>query len=117
MWHAPNPDFFSYRSQLGIILAVTVGFVAVGAVALGLLNRVNWPWLATAGALTYPFYLVHEHLGWPVVQVLHQGLGIPSSLTLTLTVALMLLLAWLLHHWVERPLGPLLRRSLAGRRG
>ncbi|MEI5524189.1 acyltransferase [Streptomyces brasiliscabiei] len=117
MWHAPDPDFFSYRSQLGIVLAVTVGFVAVGAVALRLLNRVNWPWLTTAGALTYPFYLVHEHLGWPVVQVLHQRLGLPSSVTLVLTVALMLALAWLLHRWVERPLGPWLRKSLGGRRG
>lgn len=116
IWHEPNADFFSYRPQLGIILAVTVGFVAVGAVALGLLDRVNWPWLTTAGALTYPFYLVHEHLGWPVVQALHQDLGIPSSLTLALTVALMLALAWLLHHWVERPLQPLLRKSLEGRR-
>jgi peptidoglycan/LPS O-acetylase OafA/YrhL len=81
-----------------------------------LLDRVNWRWLTTAGALTYPFYLVHEHLGWPLVQALHQGLGLPSSLTLTLTVALMLLLAWLLHHGVERPLQPRLRASLQGRR-
>nr|WP_229913752.1 acyltransferase [Streptomyces capitiformicae] len=116
IWHAPNDDFFSYRPQLAIVLAVTVGFVAVGAVALGWLDRVNWPWLTTAGALTYPFYLVHEHLGWPVVQILHQRLGIPSSLTLALTVAVMLLLAWLLHHGVERPLGPLLRKSLDQKR-
>ncbi|MGW0840408.1 acyltransferase family protein [Streptomyces sp. NPDC002787] len=115
IWHAPNADFFSYRPQLAIILAVTVGFVAVGAVALGLLDRIDWPWLTTAGALTYPFYLVHEHLGWPVVEALHQGLDIPSSLTLALTVALMLTLAWLLHLWVERPLQPLLRKALQGR--
>ncbi len=116
-WHAPNPAFFSYRPQLAIVLVVTVGFVAVGAVALGWLDRVNWPWLTTAGALTYPFYLVHEHLGWPVVQILHQRLGIPSSLTLALTVTVMLLLAWLLHHGVERPLGPMLRKSLDQKRG
>ncbi|MCL6734129.1 acyltransferase family protein [Streptomyces neyagawaensis] len=116
MWHAPNDAFFSYRPQPAIVLAVVVGFVAVGAVALGFLDRVNWRWLTTAGALTYPFYLVHEHLGWPVVRALHQGLGLPSSLTLALTVALMLLLAWLLHHGVERPLQPRLRASLQGRR-
>lgn len=115
-WHAPNDAFFSYRPQLAIVLAVTLGFVAVGAVALGWLDRVNWPWLTTAGALTYPFYLVHEHLGWPVVQILHQRLGIPSALTLALTVAVMLLLAWLLHRGVERPLGPLLRKSLDQKR-
>jgi peptidoglycan/LPS O-acetylase OafA/YrhL len=116
MWHAPNDAFFSYRPQPAILLAVVVGFVAVGAVALGFLDRVNWRWLTTAGALTYPFYLVHEHLGWPVVRALHQGLGLPSSLTLALTVALLLLVAWVLHHGVERPLQPRLRASLQGRR-
>ncbi|MEH0635968.1 acyltransferase [Streptomyces bottropensis] len=117
MWHAPDAEFFSYRPQLGIVLAVGVGFAAVAAVALGLLRRLDRPWMATAGALTYPFYLVHEHLGWPVVRALHQGLGVPSSVTVALTVALMLTLAWLLHRWVERPLQPWLRASLAGRRG
>ncbi|MDX3586007.1 acyltransferase family protein [Streptomyces europaeiscabiei] len=117
LWHAPNPEFFSFRTSFGIVLVVTLGFMAVTAIALGWLNRINWAWLTTAGALTYPFYLVHEHLGWPVVRALHQGLGLPSSLTVALTVALMLTLARLLHHWVERPLQPLLRRSLGGRRG
>ncbi|MGW0709355.1 acyltransferase family protein [Streptomyces sp. NPDC002643] len=116
IWHAPNAAFFSYRPESAIVLAVTVGFVAVGAVALGWLDRVNWRWLTTAGALTYPFYLVHEHLGWPVVEALHQGLGLSSSVTVALTVTLMLMLAWALHHGVERPLGPILRRSLEGRR-
>lgn len=117
LWHAPNPEFFSFRTSFGIVLVVTLGFMAVTAIALGWLNRINWAWLTTAGALTYPFYLVHEHLGWPVVRALHQGLDLPSSLTVALTVALMLTLARLLHHWVERPLQPLLRRSLGGRRG
>ncbi|MDX3690966.1 acyltransferase [Streptomyces europaeiscabiei] len=117
LWHASNPEFFSFRTSFGIVLVVTVGFMAVTAIALGWLNRINWAWLTTAGALTYPFYLVHEHLGWPVVRALHQGLDLPSSLTVALTVALMLTLARLLHHWVERPLQPLLRRSLGGRRG
>ncbi|CBG70598.1 putative membrane-located acyltransferase [Streptomyces scabiei 87.22] len=116
LWHAPDPEFFSYRSQLGIALAVGAGFVAVAAVALGLLRRFDRPWMATAGALTYPFYLVHEHLGWPVVRALHQGLGVTSSVTVALTVALMLAPAWLLHRWVERPLQPWLRDSLGGRR-
>ncbi|MPY58192.1 acyltransferase family protein [Streptomyces spongiae] len=112
MWHAPNPDFFSFRSSYVIVLVVTLGFVAVAAIALGWLNRINWPWLTVAGALTYPFYLVHEHLGWVSVDVLHQGLGLSSGLTLGLTLAGMLILAWVLHRGVEARLGPVLRRSL-----
>lgn len=113
LWHAPNPEAFSYRSSLGIIAVVTFGFVAVAAIALGLLGRVNWRWLTVAGALTYPFYLVHEHLGWVVIHALHRGLGLPSGVTFALTVASMLLLAWLLHKYVEKSLTPRLRTALA----
>ncbi len=112
LWHAPNPEFFSYRTSFGIILVVTLGFVMVGAIALGWLNRINWPWLTVAGALTYPFYLVHEHLGWVAVQALHRGTGLPSAATFALTILTMLLLAWLLYRYVEKPLTPRLRRVL-----
>ncbi|MFE7211635.1 acyltransferase family protein [Streptomyces sp. NPDC001698] len=113
LWHSPSVHAFSYRSAYGIILVVTFGFLAVAAIALGLLSRVDWRWLTVAGALTYPFYLVHEHLGWVVIDVLHQRLGIPSYGTFLLTVAVMLLLAWLLHRYVERWLTPRLRTALS----
>lgn len=113
LWHAPNPEFFSDRSALGIMLVVTFGYAAVAAVALGWLNWANWHWLTVAGALTYPFYLVHEHLGWVAVKAYHQTLHIPSYGTFLATVATMLLLAWLLNRYVENLLTPKLRTALA----
>ncbi|MEV5984423.1 acyltransferase [Streptomyces sp. NPDC052051] len=113
LWHAPTVHAFSYRTTFGIVLVVTLGFVAVAAIALGRLNRVNWRWLTVAGALTYPFYLVHEHLGWVVIKGLHQSLGIPSYGTFPLTVAAMLLLARLLNRYVEEWLTPRLRTVLS----
>ncbi|KOG42059.1 acyltransferase family protein [Streptomyces decoyicus] len=116
LWHAPSATAFSYRSTAVIIAVVTLGFALVSAVALGNLHWANWRWLTVAGALTYPFYLVHEHLGWVVVRALHHGIGLPSYATLVLTVALMLLLAWVLHRFIERPLTPVLKRSIDPRR-
>ncbi|MFC9227893.1 acyltransferase family protein [Streptomyces decoyicus] len=116
LWHAPSATAFSYRSTVVIIAVVTLGFALVAAVALGRLHWANWRWLTVAGALTYPFYLVHEHLGWVVVRALHHGIGLPSYATLILTVALMLLLAWVLHRFIERPLTPVLKRSIDPRR-
>lgn len=115
LWHAPSADAFSNRTSFGIMLVVTLGFVAVAAIALGWLDRVNWRWLTVAGALTYPFYLVHEHLGWVVIHGLHRGLGIGSAATFALTVAAMLLLAWLLNRYVEKTLTPVLRTRLSKR--
>ncbi|MFE4048372.1 acyltransferase family protein [Streptomyces sp. YIM B13518] len=116
LWNVSDPDAFAHRTTFGIVLVVALGFAAVAAIALGWLNRVNWRWLTVAGALTYPFYLVHEHLGWVVIHALHRGLGLASAETFALTVASMLLLAWLLHRGVEKPLTPRLRAALSGRR-
>ena len=113
LWHAPNPDFFSYRTSFGIVLVVTFGFVAVAVIALGWLNWANWRWLTVAGALTYPFYLVHEHLGWVAIEMYHQKLDIPAYATLPLTVLTMLALAWLLNRFVEDPLTPRMRKMLS----
>ncbi|MFI1162384.1 acyltransferase family protein [Streptomyces sp. NPDC020801] len=113
LWHTPAVHGFSYRSSFGIMLVVTLGFLAVAVIALGRLHWANWRWLTVAGALTYPFYLVHEHLGWVVIGALHRGLGIPSYGTFPLTVAAMLALAWLMNRYVEEWLTPKLRTTLA----
>ncbi|GAA1271926.1 acyltransferase family protein [Streptomyces javensis] len=113
LWHPANIDAFSYRSATGIIAVVAFGYVAVTLIALGKLNWANWRWLTVAGALTYPFYLVHEHLGWVVVWVLHQKLGIPSYGTFALTVLVMLGLAWLLYRFIEQRFTPMIKRSLS----
>ncbi|MFE9920354.1 acyltransferase family protein [Streptomyces sp. NPDC005774] len=113
LWHAPSADAFSNRSSFGIILIVTLGFTAVAAIALGRLSWADWRWLTVAGALTYPFYLVHEHLGWVVIHGLHRGLGIGSAETFALTIAAMLLLAWLLNRYVEETLTPKIRAALS----
>ncbi|MBI0297248.1 acyltransferase [Streptomyces sp. PRKS01-29] len=113
LWHPANVDAFSYRSATGIIAVVAFGYVAVTLIALGKLNWADWRWLTVAGALTYPFYLVHEHLGWVVVWVLHQKLGIPSYGTFALTVLVMLGLAWVLYRFIEQRFTPMIKRSLS----
>ncbi|MFF8725349.1 acyltransferase family protein [Streptomyces sp. NPDC015171] len=111
LWHE-GAHGGSVRSPYVILLIVTLAFAAVAAVALGWTGRANWPWLATAGALTYPFYLVHEHLGWFVIRALRQELGLAAWPTLGATVTAMLALAWLMYRFVEKPFGPRLKRAL-----
>lgn len=84
---------------------------AVG-IALFLVHRhggtpARWAAVATAGALTYPLYLHHQLWGWWLIGRLTTVLG-PRP---TLAVALVVVLgwSWVVHRWVERPLGPRLR--------
>ncbi|AXI81358.1 acyltransferase [Peterkaempfera bronchialis] len=108
----PGTEVFHHRSAWVVTAVITAGYLAVAVVALGWLDRADWRWLTVAGALTYPFYLVHEHLGWVVIEVLHRRLGLSAHATLAATAAGMLLLAWLVHRLVERRWGPPLKRAL-----
>ncbi|TWV29440.1 acyltransferase [Streptomyces misionensis] len=111
LWH-PAGHSGLHRDPYVVVLIVALAFGAVAAVAVGWTRWASWPWLTTAGALTYPFYLVHEHLGWFVIRVLHRALGLPPGATLGATVLAMLVLAWLIHRFVEKPLGRRLKNAL-----
>ena len=87
---------------------VTTNLIMV-LIAYGKLG-VTWPWLTTAGVLTYPLYLLHQDIGWAMISKLqHRVPHIP--LVLGVLIA-MLGLAWLVHRYVERPVARLMRRSL-----
>jgi peptidoglycan/LPS O-acetylase OafA/YrhL len=98
----------------GMSAALLTAFLVLLALAgPGPLSHLRWRWLVYAGALTYPFYLVHQSLGIPVVHGILKAapaLGLLPSITLGLLCSLLLSAA--LHHLVDRPGGRLLRRHL-----
>jgi peptidoglycan/LPS O-acetylase OafA/YrhL len=89
---------------------VTVFFLVLLAVALGLLDRVRGRWLVVAGALTFPLYLLHQSIGWVLIYHLHRRA--PRYLVLVGVVLTMLLLAWLVHRLVERPVSRWMKARL-----
>jgi peptidoglycan/LPS O-acetylase OafA/YrhL len=109
----PHQNVFYHRSDLVVIAVVALGFLAVIAVTLvPRIASINWRWLTTAGALTYPFYLVHEHLGWVVISKLSQHTSLAPIAIFGVTVVFMLALAYAMHRVVEKPLAPKLKRIL-----
>ncbi|MER7731575.1 acyltransferase [Streptomyces erythrochromogenes] len=92
---------------------IVLGFALMAAIALGALDRVRWRWLPHAGAVTYPLYLIHMMAGLTFIHHFRREVE-PVPLVLGVT-ALMVVLAWLVHRFVERPLGRRLRDGL--RRG
>lgn len=108
--HATEKNLKHGISDLVASGLVTAAFVVVALVATGRLDRVRGRWLTVAGTLTYPLYLVHKNLGTLVVERL-AGRVPTWPLLLGLTASL-LVLAWLVHRLVERPLAGWLRPRL-----
>ncbi|MBY8881504.1 acyltransferase family protein [Actinacidiphila acidipaludis] len=94
----------------GAFLLFTVFLLIMVAVALGFTDRLQWKWLATAGSLTYPFYLMHYAAGTTAIRYLRDRAD-PRLLVLAL-IAAALLLSYLVHRLVERPLARRLKRGL-----
>ncbi|MFB7332176.1 acyltransferase family protein [Streptomyces adustus] len=115
LWH-PGMQGDFHRNPYVIQAIVFLAFAAVAVVAVGWTSWANWRWLTVAGALTYPFYLIHEHLGWFFVRVLNRDLGLPPYATIVISVLSLLSIAWLIHRLVEKPFGPRLKRALVVRR-
>jgi peptidoglycan/LPS O-acetylase OafA/YrhL len=104
----------SHRGQplswAAVIVIVTGIFAVMAAVALEWLSWIRGAWLTTAGALTYPLYLLHQVIGATLIARLHDRVS-RWPLLVGLTAA-MLVAAWLVHRFVERPLAPVIRRRL-----
>ncbi|OKJ05557.1 acyltransferase family protein [Kitasatospora sp. CB01950] len=97
-----------------VCAALLTAFLAALALAgPGPLGRLRWRTLVYAGALTYPFYLVHQSLGIPVARGVIKvapGLGLLPAVLAGLLFSLLLSAA--LHHVVDRRLAVRLRHRL-----
>lgn len=94
-------------------LIIIAGFALIAAIALGAFDKVQWKWLSTAGAITYPLYLIHMYIGMTLIH--HFRNRAPAAVLLISVTVLMMVTAWLIHRFVERPVGLWLRNSM--RRG
>ncbi|WP_255657723.1 acyltransferase [Actinoplanes sp. L3-i22] len=94
------------------VLIITLAYAAVLAIALGWTDRIRWRWLTTAGALTYPFYLLHQRIGYTFIRHAHESTNLPAWALVASTIVLLLGLSWLVYRLVERPLAKRLRDGL-----
>jgi peptidoglycan/LPS O-acetylase OafA/YrhL len=102
-----------FGSGLGSALlagVITLIFALMILVAVGVFDRVDWRWLTTLGALTYPLYLFHHHVGFLLIGWLHEPLG--HRLALPATVVIALGVAFAVHRLVEKPLQRPLKAAL-----
>ncbi len=105
-----NPGF-EVPTWPGVVI-VTLSFAVVLVIALGWTDRIRWGWLTTAGVLTYPFYLLHQRIGYSFVRYTHEHTGLPAWTLIAGAILLVLGLAWLVHRYAEQPLTRWLRRTM-----
>ncbi|MCB5909200.1 acyltransferase family protein [Streptomyces pinistramenti] len=111
--HAAKPAEGGALSWAVCAAVLTLFLVVLALAGCGPVARIRWRWLVTAGALTYPFYLVHQSIGIPVAKGLLKvvpALGPLPSIAIALVFSLLLSAA--IYRTVDGPIGRMVRRHL-----
>ncbi len=93
-----------------LVLAVTVIFLLVAAIALGWTRRIRWRGLTVAGTLTFPLYLLHDVIGMTAAH--RYGTRVDPWVLVGVTVTGLVVLSYLVQRFLERPLAKVVGRSL-----
>lgn len=92
-WKADSLAHFAFLLSFGLLLHLAT---------TGLLPFLNAKPLVFFGAISYPLYLIHQNIGLVLLNALRTVMA-STWLRLGITVAAMVLLAWLISVLIERP--------------
>ncbi|VVP81949.1 hypothetical protein PS918_02385 [Pseudomonas fluorescens] len=102
------PTEFSPLIVCSIITLFFVTFLLIIMNRTGVIGRLNW---TTAGAITYPLYLLHQMIGFMIFNIAYPAVN--SHVLLWGTIALMLGASYIIHKKVEVPLARSLKKLLS----
>lgn len=111
----PEVAFFNihYHTDTNIWITkalVTAYFVAMMFIVLrktGAFGQLRWVFL---GGLTYPAYLLHQHVGYIIINWLYPTLNI--HVVFLGTVFFMLLVSLVIHQFIEKPSSGWMKQAL-----
>ncbi len=102
-----TPNINERLIAVAIIWAFYVLLYLLSTHRLQLKERNIW---ITLGALTYPLYLIHNMAGKAIILKLNEYIS--EQFAIVLTGLVMLVIAWLIHRLIERPLATPLKHFL-----
>lgn len=93
-----------------VILDGTWEFIAVYALSIACFVAISRNWLGFLsnsvlvwfGAISYTLYLVHQNVGYAIMDLL-RGYGVTGLTAVLLVLPVVIALAWAITHFVERP--------------
>ena len=96
-----------------VVLCLTFFHLVFVAIVNGRLKMRASPLVYWFGVLTYPVYLLHQNIGYIALMAPAPGWqAIDFHLRVLVTLAVIVLVAWLIHRWIERPLSKWLRAAI-----
>ncbi|WP_051451310.1 acyltransferase family protein [Actinospica robiniae] len=103
-----------HPSHLTMLALMTLIYAVIAVAALHWTDWIRWRWLRPAGAMTYPLYLLHVGLGFPLIYVLSHGAmrHVNSWVLFALVTLTMLALAYVVQRWVEKPIATRMNAAL-----
>lgn len=102
--------YHAHFDRVVVAVIISAFFAVMFLVALkrtGFLGQRDW---ITLGALTYPLYLIHQYLGYMIINMAYPAMN--QHLVLWGTVLVMLFLAYLINWQVEQRYSKTLKRML-----
>lgn len=107
-------SWFSITFNSTVIFAINTVFFALFCItALCKKNLLRQRYFYYLGVLTYPLYLIHQHIGYIIFNALGNQVNI--ALIVTVTILLMLLIAYLIHTQIELKIGRRLKQYLTSK--
>ena len=94
------------NTERGIMALVMVIFYLF---AIGKLNWLSWKPLVFLGSVSFPLYLIHQNIGYVILNYTRNYLGNYPLVFFAFPVIIMILTAWLIHAFIEEPSIKLLR--------
>lgn len=96
-------------SPVVVLSLITFFYAIFTLIILGKTTRLYHPWFTLLGATTYPLYLIHQKLGQ--IAYIAFGESLNKYLLLFLMTTSMILMAYLLHRYLEASFGKRVKRQ------